>query len=130
MGRLFIFSLALLLLSGCTSYGVVQNAPLEGAPKGESYSIRSAGSGPGARDLSLMLAFSGGATRAAPLANAKGVFAAQRNALSNPSSPERQHAATGFLSTVSAHCRTRGPAWITATVAGNGQSVATLLRQP
>jgi hypothetical protein len=36
MGRLFIYSLALLLLTGCTSYGVVQNAPLEGAPKGES----------------------------------------------------------------------------------------------
>jgi NTE family protein len=62
-------SLALLLLSGCASYGVIDNTPKKAAGPSDGYSIRSGGgSGWGSGDISLILAFSGGGTRAAALA--------------------------------------------------------------
>ena len=64
-----LYSLVLaLLVSGCASYGVVDNAPQTAAASSESYSIRSGGGGRGLGDVSLILAFSGGGTRAAALA--------------------------------------------------------------
>lgn len=66
MVKLFSLGLALLLLSGCASYGVVDNKP-ESAASEQGYSFKTAGNR-GAGDISLMLAFSGGGTRAAALA--------------------------------------------------------------
>jgi NTE family protein len=63
----FLFAV---LLSGCTTYGVVQNEPLPAEGNPESYSIREnlqTQSGRSGR-LGLHLAFSGGGTRAAALA--------------------------------------------------------------
>ena len=61
--------LAFLLVSGCASYGVVDNLPLKAVGADDGYSIRSGGgSGWGSGEVALMLAFSGGGTRAAALA--------------------------------------------------------------
>ena len=57
-----------LLISGCTSYGVIQNEPLQSGSDAESYSIRGANFDARSGDISLILAFSGGGTRAAALA--------------------------------------------------------------
>lgn len=58
-----------LLLSGCASYGVIDNAPQTATGPSDGYSIRSGGgSGWGSGDIALILAFSGGGTRAAALA--------------------------------------------------------------
>ena len=67
MLRLFLITSALLLISGCASYGVVENAPQESKVTGERYSIaahtkRSAHLND---DIGFILAFSGGGTRAA-----------------------------------------------------------------
>jgi len=60
---------ALLVVSGCASYGVVDNRPMKVAGTSDGYSIRSGGgSGWGSGEVGLMLAFSGGGTRAAALA--------------------------------------------------------------
>jgi len=60
---------ALLLLAGCTSYGVVDNKSQVSAASYAGYSIRSGGgNGWGSGEVSLILAFSGGGTRAAALA--------------------------------------------------------------
>ena len=56
----------LLLISGCSSYGVIDNKPLSGGSADQGYSFKTAGQS-GSSDLSLMLAFSGGGTRAAAL---------------------------------------------------------------
>ncbi len=69
MLKSFSFGCALLLLSGCTSYGVVDNKPQSTIGNTTGYSIRAGGgSGWGSGDVALMLAFSGGGTRAAVLA--------------------------------------------------------------
>ena len=69
MLKLFSFALLLLALSGCASYGVVDNEPQTAAGVSNGYSIRGGGgSGWGSNDISLTLAFSGGGTRAAALA--------------------------------------------------------------
>ena len=68
MSRLFTLALGLLLLSGCASYGVIENKPSATRDSPDSYSILSASRGRGANDISLMIAFSGGGTRAAALA--------------------------------------------------------------
>ena len=52
-------------LSGCASYGVIKNAPLNASEGAESYSIRSFAEKWRSGDIELMLAFSGGGTRAA-----------------------------------------------------------------
>jgi NTE family protein len=67
MSRIFSVGLAFLVLSGCASHGVVDNKPLSDASASQSYSFNMAGKG-GSGDVALMLAFSGGGTRAAALA--------------------------------------------------------------
>ena len=59
--------IVLLLLSGCASYGVVQNAPLPGTTGEQSYSVRTFMKDWRTDENALMLAFSGGGTRAAAL---------------------------------------------------------------
>jgi len=63
--KFFAFGLPLLLISGCASYGVIKNAPLNAPGGAESYSIRSFAEKWRTGDIELMLAFSGGGTRAA-----------------------------------------------------------------
>ncbi|MGB5425152.1 MAG: patatin-like phospholipase family protein, partial [Gammaproteobacteria bacterium] len=58
----------LLLLSGCASYGVIENVPLTEATATDSYSIKNRSGKRGSGDIVLTLAFSGGGTRAAALA--------------------------------------------------------------
>ena len=53
-----------LLLSGCASYGVVDNKAVLADPSEPSYSIKTGGN-KGSGEISLFLAFSGGGTRAA-----------------------------------------------------------------
>ena len=57
-----------LLLSGCASYGVIDNAPLTESTAIDSYSIVNHSVKQGSDDIVLTLAFSGGGTRAAALA--------------------------------------------------------------
>ena len=57
-----------LLLSGCASYGVIDNAPLTESTSTNSYSIVNHSEKRGSGDIGLTLAFSGGGTRAAALA--------------------------------------------------------------
>jgi NTE family protein len=59
---------ALLFISGCTSIGVIDNQPLSKAEPGKSYSLSEGAARRGTGDISLILAFSGGGTRAAALA--------------------------------------------------------------
>ena len=59
--------IVLLLLSGCASYGVVQNAPLPGTTGEQSYSVKTFMKDWRTDENALMLAFSGGGTRAAAL---------------------------------------------------------------
>jgi NTE family protein len=68
MLKLLGVGFVLLLISGCASYGVIDNAPQRSAGARGSYSIQSAGDGRRAGDIALILAFSGGGTRAAALA--------------------------------------------------------------
>jgi NTE family protein len=58
----------LVVLSGCASYGVVDNDRKAGSGPVDSYSIRSGVGSQNAGDISFILAFSGGGTRAAALA--------------------------------------------------------------
>mgnify|MGYP001545775449 FL=1 len=68
LSKLHCLALAL-LLSGCASYGVIDNKPQSATRTTDGYTIRSGGgSGWRSGELSLMLAFSGGGTRAAALA--------------------------------------------------------------
>jgi NTE family protein len=64
----FTLGFVLLLISGCASYGVVDNAPRTSAVTSDSYSIRHQGGRQGSGDIAMILAFSGGGTRAAALA--------------------------------------------------------------
>lgn len=70
IGRLSVLLIAspLLLLSGCASYGVVENAPGTGSTTSQSYSIRRFQQQWRTDENALILAFSGGGTRAAALA--------------------------------------------------------------
>lgn len=68
MSRYWILGLGLLALSGCASYGVIDNEPKSGSGPTDSYSIRSGVGSRNAGDISFILAFSGGGTRAAALA--------------------------------------------------------------
>ena len=59
----------ILLLAGCSTYGVIDNEPLPRVSPGGGYSILSwEESGGSHEDIELLLAFSGGGTRAAALA--------------------------------------------------------------
>ncbi len=64
--KLLSAGLALLLLSGCASYGVVDNEPETEIGSERGYSLKRAGT-QGSGNVSLILAFSGGGTRAAAL---------------------------------------------------------------
>ena len=69
MLKILSLGLAVLMVSGCASYGVVDNHPLKVAGAADGYSIRGGGgSGWGSGEIGLLLAFSGGGTRAAALA--------------------------------------------------------------
>lgn len=59
--------LLLLLASGCASYGVVQNTPEEHIARAQGYSIAGWAMRHKGSDVNLILAFSGGGTRAAAL---------------------------------------------------------------
>lgn len=60
--------LALLVLSGCSSYGLIHNKPIGDVESQQSYSVQELSGRRGSGDISLILAFSGGGTRAAALA--------------------------------------------------------------
>jgi NTE family protein len=62
------FALMALLLSGCTSYGVIDNSPKKIIDKDLGYSWRAWTEGEHHSDLTVMVSFSGGGTRAAALA--------------------------------------------------------------
>jgi len=62
--KLLSVGFALLLLSGCASYGVVENEAETEIHSGRGYSVKISGSR-GSGDITLILAFSGGGTRAA-----------------------------------------------------------------
>jgi NTE family protein len=73
--KILPFGLVLLTLAGCASYGVVDNTrqtgpgPGAGTGSADGYSIRGGGGNNwGSEDIGLLLAFSGGGTRAAALA--------------------------------------------------------------
>ena len=66
--RLVLTGIAVLVLSGCASYGVIENKAISGQPEGREYSIRSHKASDTNHELTLNLAFSGGGTRAAALA--------------------------------------------------------------
>ena len=68
MSKLFTVGLGLLLLCGCASYGVIDNAPLSESTSTQHYSIKNRGGAAGSGDIALTLAFSGGGSRAAALA--------------------------------------------------------------
>ncbi len=69
MMKVFSFGCVFWMLSGCASYGVVDNKPLAVADVSTGYSIRSGGGADwSSNDIGLVLAFSGGGTRAAALA--------------------------------------------------------------
>ncbi len=63
-----IFGLALtLLVSGCASYGVVKNSPINASVPAKSYSLQAWNKRPRSSEIQIILAFSGGGTRAAAL---------------------------------------------------------------
>jgi NTE family protein len=68
MLKLLTVGFGLLLLSGCASYGVIDNAELTTESTSQPYSIRALAGKGGSGDITLTLAFSGGGTRAAALA--------------------------------------------------------------
>ena len=60
--------IVVLLVSGCASYGVIENEPMQGTPTGDrGYSVTQFMEDWRASENALMLAFSGGGTRAAAL---------------------------------------------------------------
>jgi NTE family protein len=67
MVLLLCVGIAALLVSGCASYGVVENAPGPGFVGEQSYSVKTFMEGWRTSENALMLAFSGGGTRAAAL---------------------------------------------------------------
>jgi NTE family protein len=66
--NLFSLGLALLLLSGCTTYGAIKNEPYSKKTDTPSYSIKSVLGSQSGGEVTLALAFSGGGIRAAALA--------------------------------------------------------------
>ena len=68
MLKLLAVVVGLLLLSGCASYGVIDNTELTAESSAQPYSIKEIYGRGGSGDIGLTLAFSGGGTRAAALA--------------------------------------------------------------
>jgi NTE family protein len=68
MMKYLAFGVSIFLISGCASYGVINNKPQLTLTDTESYSISSFAEKMRAGDIELMLAFSGGGTRAAAFA--------------------------------------------------------------
>lgn len=66
--RFLLTGLALVLVSGCASYGIVQNDPMPDPKPAQQYSVKSFVNTDNSPDLTLFLSFSGGGTRAAALA--------------------------------------------------------------
>ncbi len=66
--RLLGYFLSLLLLGGCASYGVVENAAIPKMVVDEGYSLRAFDEAQRSENLEFMLTFSGGGTRAAAMA--------------------------------------------------------------
>jgi NTE family protein len=66
--RFVVTGTAVLVFSGCASYGVIENTAISGQPEGREYSIKSHEALDTNSDLSLNLAFSGGGTRASAMA--------------------------------------------------------------
>ena len=65
---LYLYSgLMMLLLSGCTSYGVIDNTSIKSSHKETGYSWYNWGKNDPNQDLDIILSFSGGGTRAAAL---------------------------------------------------------------
>ena len=67
MLRILWAGITLLLVSGCASYGVVENTPVQDVSADAGYSIKSFQEQWRTDDTMLILAFSGGGTRAAAL---------------------------------------------------------------
>jgi NTE family protein len=69
-GRLLCSCFVLLLMSGCSSYGVIHNQPATAADtdKGKPYSVTTWAQSEEAADFVFILNFSGGGTRAAAMA--------------------------------------------------------------
>jgi NTE family protein len=67
-GRLLSACLLLVLLSACSSYGVIHNKPIADVSAGEPYSIKTWAQSKEASDYVFILNFSGGGTRAAAMA--------------------------------------------------------------
>lgn len=68
MPRVYLVGLFALLIGGCASYGAVENVPLAGDVVAPGYSIRSFDEEWRSDESAVMMAFSGGGTRAAALA--------------------------------------------------------------
>ena len=68
MLKLMSVGFGLLLLSGCASYGVINNDEQTGAASNNAYSLHTDKGRRDTGDILLLLAFSGGGTRAAALA--------------------------------------------------------------
>jgi len=66
--RLLCRCLMLLLISGCSSYGVIHNEPNTDVSASEPYSIKTWAQSKEAADFVFILNFSGGGTRAAAMA--------------------------------------------------------------
>ena len=66
--RLLFTGFVLILLSGCASYGIVQNTAMPDTKPAKEYSVRSFAGAENNEDLTMFLSFSGGGTRAAALA--------------------------------------------------------------
>ena len=76
-----LLAFALQLLSACASYGRITNRPLADAGPSARYSINQAVHSRRSDEVTLLLAFSGGGTRAAALAY--GVLEAMRDTAVN-----------------------------------------------
>jgi len=67
-GHLLFVCLLLLLISGCSSYGVIHNQPGVDVSAGQAYSLQTWAQSENAADFVFIVAFSGGGTRAAAMA--------------------------------------------------------------
>ena len=67
-GRLLSSCLVLLLMSGCSSYGVIHNEPTTNTDQRTPYSLKTWAQSKEASDFVFILNFSGGGTRAAAMA--------------------------------------------------------------
>lgn len=68
IGLLLSHCLTMLLLSACSSYGVIHNEPSKDLDSGQPYSLKTWAQSEMAEDFVFILAFSGGGTRAAAMA--------------------------------------------------------------